>query len=84
MGVLRTARDELGGSLNPIRRVVSTSADIACSPMFSQTREILEPVGEMLAQIFGEDAVGVVEVRGVETLPGNFPLQLAMTFEVDP
>ncbi|MFH1829714.1 MAG: RidA family protein [Pseudomonadota bacterium] len=79
---LAYARDELGGTLNKIKRVIRVDGYVACGADFKDHAKVVDGASELYAQIFGKFGKHVRNSVGASSLPDNSCVELSVVFEV--
>jgi enamine deaminase RidA (YjgF/YER057c/UK114 family) len=79
---LSYARQELGGSLNKIKRVVKMDASVACGADFSDHAKVADGASDFLGEIFGKYGKHARTVVGASSLPQNACVELSIVFEL--
>ncbi|MDH4561181.1 RidA family protein [Pseudomonas sp. BN411] len=83
LNALAQVHQYLGG-FERIRQVVRLEGYVACDEGFMGHPQVLDGASELLASVFESRAGHVRSVCGVRNLPGNLPVAVALTFELDP
>jgi len=79
---LSIARQELGGTLNRIKRIVKVEGYVACGADFADHAKVIDGASDLFAQIFGPQGKHVRNVVGVSSLPQNSCVELSVLFEI--
>ena len=83
LNALAQVHQYLGG-FERIRQVVRLEGYVACDEGFMGHPQVLDGASELPASVFESRAGHVRSVCGVRNLPGNLPVAVALTFELDP
>lgn len=67
---------EAAGNLDSIARILTLDVYIASSPEFRDHSEVADFVCAELIEVLGKRAVGARAAIGVESLPGNAPIEV--------
>lgn len=78
---LAVARKELG-SLDKVRRVVSTEGFVACGADFKDHAKVIDGACELFVHIFGNNGKGTRTAVGAFSLPQNACVELSVVFEI--
>lgn len=78
---LAVARKQLG-TLDRIKRVVSTEGFVACSADFKDHSKVIDGACELFVQIFGNSGRGTKSAVGAFSLPQNSCIELSVVFEI--
>lgn len=79
---LSYARQELGGSLNRIGRVVKLDAYVACGADFADHAKVVDGASELLGEIFGKYGKHSRTIAGASSLPQNACVEISILFEL--
>jgi enamine deaminase RidA (YjgF/YER057c/UK114 family) len=71
------------GDLDQIRRVVRLEGYVQCGPGFEQHAKVLDGASDLINAVFGERGVHTRTAVGVNEMPFNAPVQLALWAEVE-
>lgn len=83
LAILSTLRQYLG-NLDRVRRVVKTMGLVNSAPDFYQHPQVINGCSELLAEVFGlENGIGARSAFGAAALPGNWPVEIEVIFEVE-
>lgn len=83
LNALAQVRLHLGG-FQRVRQVVRLEGHVACVQSFTQHPQVLDGASELLASLFDTRAGHARSVCGVRNLPGNLPVAVTLTLEVEP
>lgn len=82
LAILATLKQNLG-SLNKIKRVIKVFGMVASTPNFEKHPYVINGCSELFAKAWGEDnGVGVRSAVGMDSLPGNIPVEIEAVFEL--
>jgi enamine deaminase RidA (YjgF/YER057c/UK114 family) len=73
---------ELGGTLNKIKRIVKLSGAVACGADFKDHFKVLDSASELLKDVFGNQGKHVREVIGASSLPEGAVVELSLVVEL--
>jgi enamine deaminase RidA (YjgF/YER057c/UK114 family) len=79
---LSYARQELGGTLNRIKRVVRMDAYVACGADFTEHAKVADGASDLFGEIFGKYGRHSRTVVGASSLPLNACVEISVLFEV--
>jgi len=79
---LSCAKQELGGTLSKIRRVVKMEAHVACGADFTDHAKVADGASDLLGEIFGKYGKHVRTVVGASSLPQNACVEISLLFEL--
>lgn len=80
--VLSHAMQEMGGTLNKIKRIIKMDAFVACGAEFKEHARIIDGASELFMQIFGPNGKHARSIAGATSLPKNACVELSVVFEV--
>ena len=83
IGAIAAARDHLG-SLDRIKRVVRLSVFMAATDDFVGHPSVADGASDLFRDIYGPDNMAVRSVIGVSNLPLGVPVEIEVTFELEP
>ena len=78
---LAILKDELGGTLNKVKRIVQVSVLVASGSDFKDHSRVIDAASDLLMQIFGSSGKHTRVVAGVMSLPQNATVELSMIVE---
>lgn len=82
LAILSTIKTNLG-SLNKVKRVIKVLGMVNCTADFAQHPFIINGCSELFAKVWGEDnGIGVRSAVGMDSLPGNIPVEIEALFEL--
>lgn len=70
------------GSFDRVRQIIRLEGYLACADDFMDHPAVLDGASELLAALFKESAGHVRSLCGVRNLPGNLPVAVALTVEL--
>ncbi len=79
---LSYARQELGGTLNRIKRVVKMDASVACGADFTDHAKVVDGASDLFGEIFGKYGRHTRAIAGASSLPQNACVELSVLFEI--
>jgi enamine deaminase RidA (YjgF/YER057c/UK114 family) len=79
---LSYARQELGGTLNKIKRVVRMDAYVACGADFTDHVKVADGASDLFGEIFGKHGRHSRTVVGASSLPQNACVEISVLFEI--
>jgi enamine deaminase RidA (YjgF/YER057c/UK114 family) len=83
LAILATLNQHLG-SLDRVRRLIKTMGLVQCTPEFKDHPAVINGCSELMGEVFGlENGLGARSAFGAAALPGNWPVEIEMIFEVD-
>lgn len=82
VNALAVIRQELGGTLNKVRRIVQLSVLVACGVEFKDHYKVIDGASELVGQIFGASGKHARIAAGAVSLPDNATVELSMIVEV--
>ncbi|MFT4688198.1 MAG: RidA family protein [Verrucomicrobiia bacterium] len=82
LALLATIRAELG-SLDKVKRVIKLLGMVNAVPTFGEHPQVINGCSELFRDIFGEDGVGSRSAVGMGSLPGNIPVEIELTIEIE-
>ena len=83
LAILSTLQNCLG-TLERVKRIVKSLAWVNSSSEFTEQPLVVNGYSELMRDIFGEDAgVGARSAIGTNVLPGNIPVEIEISIEVD-
>jgi enamine deaminase RidA (YjgF/YER057c/UK114 family) len=83
LAILATLRQHVG-DLNRVRRVIKTMGLVQCTPEFKDHPAVINGCSELMRDVLGpENGIGARSAFGVAALPGNWPVEIEMVFEVE-
>ena len=82
LAILATLKSHLG-SLDRVKRVVKLLGFVNSTEDFNKQPAVINGCSELFAEVFGkETGVGTRSAVGVNTLPGNIPVEIEGIFEI--
>ncbi len=82
LAILATLQENLG-SLNKIKRVIKVLGMVQCTPDFDKHPFVINGCSELFAAVWGQDnGIGVRSAVGMNSLPGNIPVEIEALFEL--
>ena len=82
LAILATLQENLG-SLNKIKRVIKVLGMVQCTPEFDKHPFVINGCSELFAAVWGQDnGIGVRSAVGMNSLPGNIPVEIEAMFEL--
>lgn len=79
---LSIIKNELGGSLNKVKRIIQLSVAVASGADFKDHFKVLNSASDLLVQIFGPSGKHTRIATGATSLPENASVELSMIVEV--
>ena len=79
--LLATTRDALG-SLDRVKRVVKAVGYVNAVEGFSQSPQVVDGFSNLMVEIFGQAGIHARSAVGVQSLPGNDPVEVEVIIEV--
>lgn len=80
--LIATARDALG-DLDRVRRVVKVLGMVNCTPDFDHHPQVINGCSDLMVEVFGEAGRHSRSAVGFVSLPGQIPVEIECTMEVD-
>lgn len=71
------------GSFDRVKQIVRLEGYLACIDEFTSHPTVLDGASELLADVFRERSGHVRSLCGVRNLPGNFPVAIVLTVELN-
>ena len=82
LAMLATIKKQLG-TLNKIKRVIKVLGMVNTVPGFADHPYVINGCSELFASVWGPDnGVGVRSAVGMNSLPGNIPVEIEAVFEL--
>ena len=82
LAILATLKQNLG-SFNKIKRVIKVLGMVASTPNFEKHPYVINGCSELFAKVWGNDnGVGVRSAVGMDSLPGNIPVEIEALFKL--
>jgi enamine deaminase RidA (YjgF/YER057c/UK114 family) len=83
LSILSTLKTHLE-SLDKIKRVIKVLGMVNAVPEFEKHPYVINGCSELFAKVWGEDlGVGVRSAVGMNSLPGNIPVEIEAIFELN-
>ena len=82
INLLGSARRELG-SLDKVKRVVKVLGMVNAPEGFTDPPKVIDGFSDLMVEIFGDAGKGARSAVGVQSLPGNDPVEVEAIFEVE-
>ncbi len=82
VNALAVIRQELGGTLNKVKRIVQVSILVASGADFKDHYKVIDGASELLGQVFGASGKHARIAAGAVSLPENATVELSMIVEV--
>lgn len=79
--ILATARDALG-NLDRVKRVVKVIGFVNATEAFAQTPQVVDGFSNLMIDVFGQAGIHARSAVGVQSLPGNDPVEIEAILEV--
>lgn len=70
-------------SLDDIKQVVKVNGSVNAEKGFSQHPAVINGSSDLLVEVFGEKGRHARAAVGVESLPGNVPVEIEVIFEIE-
>jgi enamine deaminase RidA (YjgF/YER057c/UK114 family) len=80
--LLATARAALG-SLDRVKRVVKVLGMVNCTPDFEDQPKVMNGCSDLFVEVFGEAGRHTRSAVGFVALPGQIPVEIECTMEVE-
>jgi enamine deaminase RidA (YjgF/YER057c/UK114 family) len=81
--LIATLQDATGGDLRKVKRVVKLLGLVNCVPSFTQQPAVINGCSDLMVEIFGEKGRHARSAIGVNSLPGNIPVEVEMVVELE-
>ncbi|MBG88212.1 MAG: hypothetical protein CMO80_15095 [Verrucomicrobiales bacterium] len=81
LALLATIQKEVG--LDKVKRVIKLLGMVNATPEFGEHPKVINGCSELFRDVFGEDGVGSRSAVGMGSLPGNIPVEIELTIEVE-
>jgi enamine deaminase RidA (YjgF/YER057c/UK114 family) len=78
--ILATVRDALG-SLDRVKRVVKVIGFVNATEGFAQSPQVVDGFSNLMIEVFGQAGIHARSALGVQSLPGNDPVEVEAIFE---
>jgi len=82
LNLLATLKNELGGDLDKVKRIVKLTAFVNCIDSFQSQPKVVNGCSELMGSVFGEAGVHARSAVGVNALPLNVPVEIEAIVEV--
>jgi enamine deaminase RidA (YjgF/YER057c/UK114 family) len=80
--ILATARAALG-SLDRVKRVIKVLGMVNCTPDFADQPKVINGCSDLFIEVFGEAGRHTRSAVGFVALPGQIPVEIECTMEVE-
>lgn len=80
--ILATAKVALG-DLDRVQRVVKVLGMVNCTPDFADQPHVINGCSDLFVEVFGDAGYHTRSAVGFVALPGQIPVEIECTFEVD-
>ena len=81
LSLLSTLKNEIG-DLNKVKRVVKVLGMVNCTSDFTDQPKVINGFSDLMVEIFGENGKHARAAVGMNSLPGNIPVEIEMIVEV--
>jgi enamine deaminase RidA (YjgF/YER057c/UK114 family) len=79
--LLATARDALG-NLDRVKRVVKAVGYVNSVEGFAQSPQVVDGFSNLMIEVFGQAGIHARSAVGVQSLPGNDPVEVEVIMEI--
>src|SRR3954454_24249298 len=79
--LLATARDVLGG-LDRVKRVAKAVGYVNAVEGFAQSPQVVDGFSNLMTEVFGQAGIHARSAVGVQSLPGNDPVEVEAILEI--
>jgi enamine deaminase RidA (YjgF/YER057c/UK114 family) len=83
LNALAIAKDQ-AGSLGAIKQAVRAVVYVASAPGFTDQPKVADGATDLLRELFGEQGLPARSAVGVASLPLDIPVEVELTFELQP
>lgn len=81
ISLLSSLKKEIG-SLNRVKRVVKVLGMVNADPSFTQHSQVMNGFSDLMVEVFGEAGKHARSSVGMNSLPGNIPVEIEMIVEL--